>query len=224
LASYEIGHIHLLELAAKSGKPLFMSTGASTEEEIAWAVETFYKLGGKDLTLMQCTACYPAKPSTLHLQAIPWLQERFGVPVGLSDHSRHPTAAPLAATVLGAAAIEKHFTLDNNLPGPDHAFAVTPVELKSLVQAVRMGEELRGYPIKVVDPSEDELRAFAKRGVQAIKPIAFGEKFKEGENIAILRPGKQTRGVHPRHLKDLEGKGAQRPLKAGEGVQFGDWG
>ena len=223
IASYEIGHIHLLELAAKSGKPLFLSTGASTEEEIAWAVDTYLKKGGVQLTLMQCTACYPASPSTLNLRAIPWLQKRFQLPVGLSDHSRHPTHAPVAAVALGAVAIEKHFTLDNKLPGPDHAFAITPPELTALVQAVRATEEMRGFPIKTIDPSEEELRSFARRGVQALRPIQKGERFKEGENIAILRPGKQPLGVHSKYLTELEGRPATRTLKEGEGVQVGDW-
>src|SRR5262249_46595213 len=101
IASYEIGHPHLLTLAARSGKPLLLSTGAAIEEEIDWAVHTFYEQGGQDLTLLQCTACYPADPATLHLKAIPWLRHRFHIPVGLSDHSPHPLHAAVAAVALG---------------------------------------------------------------------------------------------------------------------------
>lgn len=223
IASYEIGHIHLLELAAQAGKPLFLSTGAAAVEEIAWAVDTYKRLGGQNLTLMQCTARYPAEPAAMHLRAIPWLQKRFAVPVGLSDHSRHPTHAPIGAVALGAVAIEKHFTLDNRLPGPDHAFAITPPELVLLVQAVRAMEEMRGFPIKTIDPSEEELRQFARRGVQALNVIQVGEQLIEGKNIGILRPGKQRLGVHPKFLAEMEGKLARRIIQEGEGIQYGDW-
>ena len=156
IASYEIGHIHLLTLAAKSGKPLLLSTGAATEEDIAWGVNTFYQQGGRDLTLLQCTACYPARPEALHLRTLPWLQKRFGVEVGLSDHSPHPVYAPVAAVALGAKVIEKHVTLDKALPGPDHAFAITPSELKEMVTAIRQAEKMVGqlpqYEVKGIDP------------------------------------------------------------------------
>jgi sialic acid synthase SpsE len=223
IASYEIGHIHLLNLAAKSGKPLLLSTGAATEEEIAWAVHTFLERGGQNLTLLQCTACYPAEAKSLHLRTIPWLQMRFQTPVGLSDHSRQPLYAPVAAVALGATVIEKHFTLDNKLSGPDHAFAIVPSELKEMVQAIRHVEEMLGNEVKGIDVSEQELRSFAKRGIQAIAPIKRGAIFKEGVNIAILRPGVQILGVHPKYLPEIEGKKAHRAIALGEGVQLGDW-
>lgn len=223
IASYEIGHIHLLELAARSGKPLLLSTGAATEEEIAWAVTTYRKLGGKHLILLQCTARYPAESTTLNLRAIPWLKQRFKVEVGLSDHSRHPVEAPVAAVSLGAKVIEKHFTLHNLLPGPDHAFAVTPQELKELVKAVRLTEQMLGYTIKVIDPSEDELRNFARRGIQALSNIKAGEIFHENVNVAILRPGQQKLGIHPKFIHAIEGKVATRAIPLGEGLQRGDW-
>ena len=223
IASYEIGHVHLIELAARSGKPTLISTGAATEAEIAWAVSTYRNFGGKDLTLLQCTACYPAEASSLNLRAIPWLKKRFHAEVGLSDHSRHPTIAPVAAVALGAKVIEKHFTLSNSLPGPDHAFAVTPPELKELVHAVRRAETMLGYEVKIIDPSEDELRSFARRGIQALRDIKKGDTLKEGMNIAILRPGKQPLGVYPRYIHEVEGKKAKRDITAGEGILRGDW-
>jgi N-acetylneuraminate synthase len=172
---------------------------------------------------MQCTAKYPAPLEALNLATIPELQRMFGVPVGLSDHSRDPVIAPLAATALGARAIEKHFTLDNRLPGPDHAFAVTAEELGRLVAAVRDATAARGSGVKAVHAAEQELATFAQRGVQAIKPIAVGDTLIEDDNIAILRPGKQRKGVHPRHLQEMVGCKATRPLAAGEGVRLGDW-
>lgn len=222
-ASYEISHLRLLEGFARTGKPLLLSTGAADEADVGWAVDSFRAAGGKELCLLQCTARYPAPPASLNLAAIPALRARFGVPMGLSDHSRHPVHAPVAAVALGARVIEKHFTLDNRLPGPDHAFAVTPAELRTLVHAVREAELALGSGVKDVLPEEAELRAFARRAVQATRAIARGETLREGINVAILRPGKQRQGVHPRRLSELEGKRATRDILPGEGVGEGDW-
>lgn len=222
IASYEISHPGLLRLAARSGKPLILSTGASTLEDIDWAVRFFKKNGGRSLYLLQCTAKYPAPFSALNLRAIPELARRYGVPAGLSDHSREPVTAPVAAVALGARIIEKHFTLSNRLSGPDHAFAVTPPELKQMVQAVRDCERALGDGRKRVLAEEKELRAYAQRAVQAIRPIAKGEGFTEGENIAILRPGKQPKGLHPRFLKRIERARAKRRIPLGRGIRKED--
>jgi N-acetylneuraminate synthase len=223
IASYEISHIHLLEKAAKSQKPLILSTGASTVEDIQWAVDCFMSAGGKDLTLLQCSAQYPAAPLGMNLQAINTLKELFRLPVGLSDHSIDPIAAPVTAVALGARVIEKHFTLDRRLPGPDHSFAVTPEELQQLVQACRLADQMLGTGVKEVLAEEQELFLFARRRVQAIKSISKGEFFEEDKNIAILRPGKQKPGVHPKFIADIIGKRATRNIALGEGLLHGDW-
>lgn len=223
VASYEIGHRSLLALAAQSGKPIILSTGAATEDEIAWAMHYLEEHHSGPVTLLQCTACYPAAENAMHLRTIPWLHERFKVPAGLSDHSRHPLYAPLAAVSLGAKVIEKHFTMDNSLPGPDHAFALTPKELASMVEAVRHVERMLGSSVKVVDASENELRAYARRGVQAISDIQAGDLLQEDVNIAILRPGKQAQGVHAQFLDAMQGKPARRTIHKGSGIQIGDW-
>lgn len=223
IASYEIGHLHLVRLAAQSGLPTYISTGAATEDEIAWAVKFYYSLGGLDLTLLQCTACYPARPESLHLKTMTWLQRRFDVKVGLSDHSQDPIYAPVAAVALGASVIEKHFTLDRSMAGPDHAYAIIPNELKAMVKAIRETEKMIGSSVKFIDPSEQELRQFARRGIQAIKDIGIGEQFKEDVNIAILRPGNQLLGIHPKYIQEIEGKTAAHPIKMGMGISIGDW-
>lgn len=223
IASYEISHPYLLRLAGASGKPLLLSTGASTEADIAWAVDTYHHAGGRELCLLQCTAKYPAPMDGMNLRAIPWLKARFGVAAGLSDHSRHPLHAPLAAVALGATVIEKHYTIDNRLPGPDHSFALTPDELRLMVEGIRDVERSLGNGVKAVLACEYELAAYARRGIQATRPIAKGEVFREGDNISVLRPGRQILGVHPRHLDDIEGGRATRDLETGEGVQVGDW-
>lgn len=223
IASYEIGHIRLIEIIAKTEKPTFMSVGAATREEIDWAVQTYYDFGGKNLTLLQCTAKYPAEAESMNLRTILWLKERYKCPVGLSDHSRHPIAAPVAAVALGALAIEKHFTLHSELPGPDHAFALTPDELKEMVSAIRRTERMLGSWVKTIHPSEEELRNFARRGIQALCDIQKGEIFHEGVNIDILRPGSQAMGIYPKFIMKMEGKKATRSIPLGTGVQFGDW-
>lgn len=223
IASYELTHTHLIDAAAKSGKRTFLSTGAAHTHEIDWAVDRYFEQGGDDLILMQCTAHYPAQANAMHLNAMPYLKQRYQLPVGLSDHSCHPTNAPIAAVALGACAIEKHFTLDNNLPGPDHSFAITPSELTDMVKAVRETEAMLGSYGKWVDSSENELRAFAQRRLQALREIKKGELLVEGENIAILRPGKQKAGILPKYLDELHNKPASRTIPAGDGIQRGDW-
>lgn len=222
IASYEIGHPHLLAAAAHSGKPLILSTGASTEAEISWAVDYFYRQGGSQLVLLQCTAAYPAPLEQLNLSTIKWLKERYKVSVGLSDHSRHPTYAPVTAVALGATIIEKHFTLSNLLPGPDHFFALTPPELAEMVKAVRSAYMALGASVKKIDIVEEELSLFAKRGVQALRDIAAGETLIEGVNVAILRSGRQPLGMAPRHLLNLSGKIFVKPVAAGHGVHLTD--
>jgi sialic acid synthase SpsE/RimJ/RimL family protein N-acetyltransferase len=223
VASYEIGHVRLIDLAAASGKPLILSTGASDYADIHWAVERFHQQGGRDLCLLQCTAKYPAPLSTLNVLAMTWLRRRFGVTVGLSDHSRDPVVGPVAAIALGARCIEKHFTLHNALPGPDHPFAVAPMELVKMVRRIREAEMARGAGEKLVLEEEDELAAFAKRGLQAIRPIKKSEILRENENFAILRPGKQAQGAHPRYADEAEGCKAVRDIPLGDGIRVGDW-
>lgn len=223
IASYEIGYQELIALAATSGKPLILSTGAAEENEIAWAVEEFRRHKGQQLTLMQCTACYPAEPQSVNLRVIPWLKRRFRVDVGLSDHSLDPLLAPLGAVSLGAIVVEKHLTLDRRFEGPDHLYALVPQEFEQMVKAIRNLEPMLGSGMKGVHPSEKELRRFARRGVQAIKNIAKGESFVEKENIAILRPGNQQQGVHPLYLERIKGCKAKRDIPLGSGVQFGDF-
>lgn len=222
IASYEISHPHLLKLAAQSGKPLILSTGASNVSDIDWAYETFFHHQGKDLTLLQCTACYPAPLEAMNLRVIPWLKQRYQVACGLSDHSFEVSSAAVAAVSLGANLIEKHFTLDRKLKGPDHAFSLEPQELKEMIGLIRKTEALLGDGVKKIEPSEEELYFFARRGVQALHIILPGEILREGENLSILRPGKRRLGMHPKHLPSIEGRKAKRRIEQGEGLQKED--
>lgn len=223
IASYEISHSRLIEAIAGTGKPAVMSTGASDIADIEWAVRYFQSLTKSTLCLMQCTARYPAPLSSLNLGTIPLLKAKFGLPVGLSDHTRDPISGPLAAVALGANLIEKHYTLDNRLPGPDHAFAITPSELHQLVKAVRDAEQVVGASAKTVQPEEEELYWYARRGLQAVKDIKKGDALLEGTNVEILRPGKQKRGIHPRFIANMQNKKSKRDIHSGDGIQSADF-
>lgn len=223
IASYEISDVRLLEAVAKTGKPVVLSTGASTPDDIDVALGVLRDNGAGAICLLQCTSSYPAPPDSLNLATIPWLTERYGVPAGLSDHSADPVVAPVAAVALGATVIEKHYTLNQRLPGPDHAFAITPEGLTELVRAVRLATAMRGSGSKEIGSAEEELHAFARRRVQTLRAIRAGETFEEGVNVAILRPGSRSPGVHPKELSALLGQPSARDIGAGEGVQQGDW-
>jgi len=218
VASYEMTHAPLLAHVAATGKPVILSTGTATLEEVAHAVELF---PGDDLILLQCTGAYPAPLESLDVRALVTLRERFGVPTGLSDHSRDPVVGPVAAVALGASVVEKHFTLSNELPGPDHKFAVEPDELALLVSQVRAAELALGTGAKTVQPAEEELRWFARRSIFAVRPIAAGEPFTR-ENIAVLRNGKVAPGLEPERLDDVLGARAARALQPEQPVLADD--
>lgn len=213
IASYEITHLPLIACVARKGKPVILSTGAANLDEVAEAVTTIRQTGNHQLILMQCTAAYPAPLESLNIRVISTLRSTFGVPVGLSDHSRDPLVGPLVAVAAGADALEKHFTFSNALPGPDHRFALEPDELHLMIQKVREAERALGSGGKVVHPVEAELRAFARRSIFAVRDIALGEVFTR-DNIAVLRCGKLSPGLEPRRFPELLGRRARRTIPA----------
>jgi sialic acid synthase SpsE len=218
VASYEIGHVRLIEWMARTGKPLLMSTGAAVGDDIEFGLRTAREAGASDVTLLQCTASYPAPTDSLNLNVIPAMRARYGTSVGLSDHSRDPLVGPVMAVALGATAIEKHFTIDRSLPGPDHSFAVEPHELASMVRAIRDAESALGSGDKTVQPTEQPLRDFAVRSIQATRRIDAHDVLIEGDNFEVLRPGARQRGLHPRFLSQVSGRRVQRAIEAGEGI------
>ena len=217
VASFEINHVRLLEFLAKTGKPILISTGASTYAEIDFAVNLVKKYN-PNIALLQCTSKYPAPIEALNLGVIPHMKSRYNIPIGLSDHSIEPIVGPLVAVGLGATIIEKHFTLDRNLPGPDHPFALVPSELELMVQLIRNAEKSKGSGQKDILPEEAELHRFATRAIQAIKDISKGEILQEGVNFEILRPGNRVRGVDARFLATVNGKKAVKEIKKGDGI------
>lgn len=221
IASYELTHSPLLEYIASKKKPMILSTGTANVKEIDRAVSIIKQKGNSNLILMQCTAKYPAPLETIHLKSILVMKEKFNLPVGLSDHSRDFDVAPMAAVALGADCIEKHFTLSNRLPGPDHQFALEPQELKWMVQKIRNVEKALGVKQKKMLQVEKELHAFARRSVFAINPILPGEILSLA-NTAILRNGKQSSGLRPDQYHQILGKKAKRTIEAGAPVRDQD--
>lgn len=221
IASYEMTHHTLVQHCARKGKPLIVSTGTASFEEVREVVEAVRLVGGTQLALLQCTAKYPAPLSTLNLRTIAMMARELGVVVGLSDHSREPLPGPMAATALGASVIEKHFTLSNQLPGPDHAYALEPAELKLVIQKVREVEQTLGTGIKEPAPEEQELRQFARRSLFTWRDVAAGDRLTVA-NLAALRCGELPYGIHPRELVRVLGRVVRRALTAGSTVRPDD--
>ena len=159
VASCELVDLPLLERISRTGKPLLLSTGMATIEEIEEAVETARQAGARQMALLRCTSAYPASPSEMNLRTIPELARRFAVPVGLSDHTMD-IAVPVVAVALGACMIEKHFILSQSLKGPDSAFSLEPVEFKAMVEAVRVAEKSLGEIHFGLTGSERSSRVF----------------------------------------------------------------
>lgn len=209
VASFEIVDIPLIEKMARTGKPLIISTGMATMEEIQEAVNAAKAAGAKDIVLLKCTSGYPALPEEMNLRTIPHLAETFGVPIGLSDHTLG-IAVPVAAVALGACMVEKHFTLSRATPGPDSAFSLEPQEFKSMVEAVRMAEKALGQVHYGPSANEEKSKVF-RRSLFVVKAMKAGDVFTEA-NLRSIRPGN---GLSPKHLKELLGKKAARDISAG---------
>ena len=217
IASFEINHVRLIEFIAKTKKPIIISTGASTYDEIDFVLNLVKKTHN-EIALLQCTSKYPSPIEALNLSVIPHMKSKYGIPVGLSDHSMDPIIGPLLAIGLGATIIEKHFTIDRNLPGPDHRFALTPSELDLMIKSIRIAELAKGNGKKIILNEELELRRFATRSIQAIKDISKGHTLQEGINFDVLRPGNRIRGTEPRFLDLINGKRSKKDVKNGDGI------
>lgn len=219
IASYSVSHIPLLQYIAKLKKPMIMSTGASDLLAVERAVEVLRSEGNHDLALMQCTAKYPAPLSALNLRVIPALMKKFDIPVGLSDHSREPYIGPVGAVALGAKLIEKHYTTDNALPGPDHDFAILDHELIELVKQVRMMEESLGKESKAVETFEKELYEFTRPGIFTSRALSAGEKISK-DDLVVLREGKTFSHdiVTAEFMDTVIGKEALHAIAADTGI------
>jgi len=218
VASYEINHIRLIEFLARTKKPILISTGASSYNEIDFAIKKIKENGNVKIALLQCTAKYPAPIDSLNLNVIPALKSKYGLPVGFSDHSLDPVVGPLLSVGLGATIVEKHFTMNKSLTGPDHMFALDPDELKLMIDSIRNADAAKGNSIKQVLNVELELQKFATRSIQATKNISKGDILSEGKNFDILRPGNRIRGLDARFLDIVNGKKATKDISIGDGI------
>lgn len=209
VASFETNHIPLLKKIAQTGKPVIMSTGASTLTEISEAVQTLKENGAGQITLLKCTSTYPATPENTNLRTIPHLQQLFNCRVGLSDHTMGIGVA-VAAIGLGATVIEKHFCLNRAEGGVDSTFSMEPHEFTLLVQEAKRAYDALGEIFYGVQEVEKKSRAF-KRSIYVAKDISLGEVFTE-ENLKVIRPAD---GLEPRYFEQLLGQVAKQDYKAG---------
>lgn len=209
VASFELVDLPLIEKMARTGKPLIMSTGMATLEEIEEAVNTARAAGATQVALLKCTSAYPSPPEEMNLRTIPDLAQRFQVPVGLSDHTTG-ISVPAAAVALGACIIEKHLTLSRSVPGPDSAFSLEPAEFAAMVEAVRTAERAAGAVHYGVSAQEEKSRAF-RRSLFVVEDVKAGERFTE-KNVRSIRP---ANGLHTRHLKEVLGRAATRDIARG---------
>lgn len=209
IASFEITDIPLIEYVASKGKPIIMSTGIATLEDIELAVKTCRDVGNHNIALLKCTSSYPAPIEEANMIMVKDLAERFGVISGLSDHTMGVTV-PLVATAFGAKIIEKHFILDRSIGGPDASFSMNEEEFTTMVASVREAEKAIG----TVDYTLTEKQAKGKdfsRSLYIAEDIQEGMLFTE-KNVRSVRPGF---GLHPKFLKDIIGKTAVKNLEKG---------
>lgn len=215
--SGEITNDRLIAAIAATGLPTMMSTGASDLEEVRTAVELFRSHHGGPLVLLHCVSSYPAPLEQMNLRAMTTLRRTFGVPVGLSDHTVGRDAA-VAAVALGASVIEKHFTVDRSLPGPDHAMSMEPAEFADMVATLRRVQAGLGTGEKRPVPAEAEVRTVARRSVVARTDLPAGTILTDA-SLAVRRPGT---GLPPSRLPEIIGRSARRPLRAGEIIRLED--
>jgi len=209
IASFEIQDIPLIEYAASKGKPMIISTGIAEEADIRLAVETCQKANNHQITLLKCTSSYPAPLELSNLRTMVDMKEKFGVEIGLSDHTIG-NVVPIVATSLGATMIEKHFILDKKIGGPDSEFSLDPKEFESLVHDVRAAEQVSGVITYEVPDRIKVNRKFA-RSLFVVKDIKKGEIFTEN-NVRSIRPGY---GLHPMFLDKILGLRAAEDLTRG---------
>lgn len=234
MASYALTHHPLLTKVAQTGKTVVISSAAATLGDIDESVRLIERCGNRNIVIMHCVGKYPTPTEKCNLNVLKTLQLAYPEAViGYSDHTEDPVAAPVCAVALGAKLIEKHFTIDKTLPGADHSFAVDPQGLKQMCDAIRQTERklAAGEPVaydtrlcgtsrKDILDIEAHLRGYAYRTVMATKDIQPGDRFTP-ENIAVLRPGNQSRGLEPdMYPLLLSGFRATQPVGRGDAVTW----
>lgn len=214
IASFEIIDIPLIQYVAKKNKPIIISTGMATMEEIGEAIAAAKESGCKELALLKCTSAYPAPPDEMNLKTIPHMAKTFGFPTGLSDHTLG-IVIPISAVTLGACMIEKHFTLSRSVPGPDSAFSLEPDEFKQMVESIRITERAMGK-VSYMISSHESMSLIFRRSLFVVQDMKAGDIFTE-ENVRSIRPGN---GLSPKHLKHILGKSVKKDVQKGTPLQW----
>lgn len=224
--SGEITNTPFLRHMAAKDLPLIVSTGMATLEEVLEAIEVITdqrRVSGllrpmsEMVTVLHCTSNYPASAEDVNLSAMNTLGRETGLPVGYSDHTQG-IAVSTAAVALGAAAIEKHFTISKSLPGPDHSASLEPEELTAMIAAIRTIEVAMGDGIKAPTAAELPVRDLVRRSVTLVRPVSNGQAVTP-EMVQLMRPGN---GIAPKHLQDVYGRLAARDLSAGQTLEWSD--
>jgi N,N'-diacetyllegionaminate synthase len=225
--SGEITNLPFLRFLAGKNVPLIVSTGMASLQEVQEAVQVisderarlgFVQRLSEVLCILHCTSNYPALPQDVNLRAMLSIAEATGMPVGYSDHTLG-LAVSTAAVAMGAQVIEKHFTLDKTLPGPDHQASLDPVELAQLIDQIRSVEVALGSPVKAPVETELPVRDLVRRSVTTVRDIGAGEVLSAAD-VCLLRPGS---GIAPKYLNDIYGRVAERALPAGTTLNWSDF-
>lgn len=217
ISSGDLTNIPLLRYIARLNKPMIVSTGMANLGEIEIAVREIEKLNNHKITLLHCTSNYPTEYENVNLYAMVTLKNTFKIPVGYSDHTEG-IEIPIAAAAMGAKIIEKHFTLDRSMEGPDHKASLNPEELKKMVLSIRNIEKAFGDGIKICSKSEENTKKVARKSIVARVNIAKGEKISY-ENVTFKRPGN---GISPVFIDEIIGKTAIEDIEEEAFITFGN--
>lgn len=215
VGSDDLVHTPFLRYLAGKGKPIIISTGMATTADIDRAIETITSAGNEQIIVLHCVSLYPTPPAQVNLRRMTALERHYRRPVGFSDHSFGTTAC-IAAVALGACIVEKHFTLDRDMPGPDHRFSADPHELKTMVTAIRETEKQLGDGSFELSSEERQMAELCHRSIVAARDIATGEVLAEGD-LGYKRPGK---GVMPYELEKVVGHRVLRPVPRGALIEL----
>lgn len=216
IASFEITDIPLIEYVASKGKPIIISTGIATHEDIVLALDACHRVGNTQIALLKCTSSYPAPIEEANMVMVKDMRERYGVMTGLSDHTMGNTV-PIVATCFGAKIIEKHFILDRSIGGPDASFSMTEKEFAEMVKSVREAEKAIGVVDYSLTKKQNDGKAFS-RSLYVVEDIAAGEIFTT-KNVRSIRPGF---GMHPKHYHKILEKRASQSLTRGTALKVTD--
>ena len=216
IASFELTDTPLLELVGSKGRPIILSTGMASREEIQEAVATLRAAGAAHIALLKCTSAYPSPPEAMHLRTIPALEQEFRLPVGLSDHTLGATSA-VVSVALGACIVEKHMTMDRSVPGPDSAFSLEPAEFRHMVDSIREAEMALGGVQYGAGEHESKTKIF-RRSIFVVEDVQEGEPLTL-RNLRVLRP---AAGIAPKYLREVVGRRARRAIPRGTPLSLED--